>query len=115
MLFTDVGDDLQLSNEGNLLDQLVTADTLNDSQIDIIDWIAKAYLYEPVEIPNNGDISSDNWKTLLCHSVDFQGSAYSFNELAQLRRDEVGERATAAIAALGNIAGVDASAYHCLK
>lgn len=115
MLFADVGDDLQLSNEGNLLDQLVTADTLSDSQIEIIDWIAKAYLYEPVDIPNNGDISSDNWKILLCHSVDFQGSAYSFNELAQLRRDEVGERATAAIAALGNIAGVDASAYHCLK
>lgn len=114
MLFTDIGDDLQLNNEANLLDKLVTAETLTEHQVRILSWIAKAYLYEPVSISND-KITSDPWKTLLCHRVSYQGNDYGFNELVQIRRNQLNEQSIAAISALGNIAGVDASRYYCKK
>ncbi len=113
LLFTDVGQDLYIKDaQGkSSLETLLVQESINDKQVSYIDWIGKAYSYEPIQIDHEGNISHQDWLPLLCHNFDYQGASYSFNEFAKLRSGSLTPQAVAAITRLGNRSGVDASRY----
>lgn len=115
LLLTDVGPDIFATNtEGvSALSDLLTQDELSIEHVAMIDWIGKAYLYEPVNMDNSGNINHSAWQNLYCYRVNYQGEEVSFNELALRRKNEITPNAFAAITRLGNLAGVDANQY-CL-
>lgn len=115
LLLTDVGSDIFANNTQGIsvLSHLLTQDELSQEHVAMIDWIGKAYLYEPVNMDTMGSISHHAWQDFYCYRMNYQGEDVSFNELAQRRKNEITPNAFAAITRLGNLAGVDASQY-CL-
>ncbi|MCL1079043.1 hypothetical protein D5R81_13865 [Parashewanella spongiae] len=113
MMFADVGEDLFIQDaQGvNVLTKLLSLPSMTNEQIEMIDWIGKAFSYEPVRVNSQGELTHSDWLSLVCHRQQYQGGEFTFNQLADLRKSELPAKATAAIARLGNISGVDASQY----
>ncbi|PVZ71540.1 ankyrin repeat domain-containing protein [Pelagibaculum spongiae] len=113
LLFTDASSDIFIDDAqgDNSLDKLLNQDSISDQHVEYIDWIGKAYSYEPISISHNGYITHQDWVPLLCHRIEYKGINYSFNELALLRSNDLTPKAVSAITRLGNRSGVDASLY----
>lgn len=113
LLFADVGQQLFIENSlgESAFKLLLTQGPLSPEGIETIDWVGKAFSYEPVSITETATISNDEWAKLYCAKIDIEGSAYALPQYAQYMQPQVSEAAFAALSRLGNLSGVDASHY----